>query len=166
MKKHTSVLLCLFICCTGFSQTYIPTMEDIERLLDTKTLVVLDINPLNTYDTEIREVMDNEWTITEFDFIPFSEFEEMRKNPDYSFLFLANVSFEKDKLNIVYKFLNLSLGGDYYSINQMPDLVSVPVAYKNVEEDSYNYKLGILVRFIQNHIKLIYEHPELVSANI
>jgi len=62
--------------------------------------------------------------------------------------------------------LNLSLGGDYYSMSQMPDLVSVPVAYRNVEEDSYNYKLGILIRFIQNHIKLIYEHPELVSSNI
>ena len=166
MKKHTFILLCLFICCTGFSQTYIPTMEDIERFLDTKTLVVLDINPLNTYDAEIREVMDNEWTITEFDFIPFSDFEEMRKNPDYSFLFLANVSFEKDNLQANYKFLNLSLGGDYYSINQMPDLVSIPVAYKNVEEDSYNYKLGILVRFIQNHILLIREHPEIVGDKV
>jgi hypothetical protein len=48
----------------------------------------------------------------------------------------------------------------------MPDIVSVPVAYNNVDEDSYNYKLGILVRFIQNHIKLIYEHPEIISANI
>ena len=160
------VLAYLFIACTGFSQTYVPTVEDIERFFNTKTLVVLDINPLNTYDAEIREAMQNEWTITEFDFIPFSEFEEKRMNPDYSFLFLATVSFEKDKLQAAYKFLNLSLGGKYFNINQMPDLVSVPVAYKNVEEDSYNYKLGILVRFIQNHIKLVREHPEIVGENV
>lgn len=166
MKKIVSLLSAMVMVFPLLSQEYLPTREDLEKFFQTKTLVVLDRNPLNTYDGEIQEAMENEWTITEFDFIKFEEFDEMRKNPDYSFIMLVNVTFEKDKLNAVYKFLNLSLGGDYYDMNRMPDLVSVPVAYRNVEEDSYNYKLGILVRFIQNHIKLIYEHPELVSTNI
>jgi hypothetical protein len=166
MRKLISLLSAVVMVIPMFSQEYLPTREDLEKFFHTKTLVVLDRNPLNTYDGEIQEAMENEWTITEFDFIKFEEFEEMRKNPDYSFLMLVNVTFEKDKLHAVYKFLNLSLGGDYYDMISMPDLVSVPVAYRNVEEDSYNYKLGILVRFIQNHIKLIYEHPELVSSNI
>jgi hypothetical protein len=166
MKKNLFVLAFLFLSCMVYSQAYVPTPEDIERLFNTKTLVVLDINPLNTFDIEIKEAMQNEWTITEYDFIPFSEFDEKRKNPDYSFLFIANVNFEKDKMQATYKFLNLSLGGKYANINQMPDLVSVPVAYKSVEEDSYNYKLGILVRFIQNHIKLLREHPELAGENV
>jgi hypothetical protein len=166
MKKHTLIFACLFISFMSFSQAYVPTVEDIERFFDTKTLVVLDVNPLNTYDAEIKEAMENEWTITEYDFIPFSEFEKKRQNPEYSFLFMANVNFEKDKLQTTYKFLNLSLGGAYFNLNQMPDLVSVPVAYKNVDEESYNYKLGILVRFIQNHIRLIHEHPEIVGENV
>jgi hypothetical protein len=166
MRKLISLLSAVVMVIPMFSQEYLPTREDLEKFFHTKTLVVLDRNPLNTYDWEIQEAMENEWTITEFDFIKFEEFEEMRKNPDYSFLMLVNVTFEKDKLHAVYKFLNLSLGGNYYDMISMPDLVSVPVAYRNVEEDSYNYKLGILVRFIQNHIKLIYEHPELVSSNI
>jgi len=166
MKKLISFFAAAVIVIPLFSQEYLPVREDLEKFFQTKTLVVLDRNPLNTYDAEIEEAMKNEWTITEYDFIRYEEFEEKRKDPDYSFLMLVNVTFEKDKLNAVYKFLNLSLGGNYYSMNQMPDLVSVPVAYRNVEEDSYNYKLGILVRFIQNHIKLIYEHPELISSNI
>jgi hypothetical protein len=166
MKKLISFFAAVVIVIPLFSQEYLPTREDLEKFLQTKTFVVLDRNPLNTYDAEIEEAMKNEWTLTEYDLIKYEEFEEIRKNPDYSFLMLVNVTFEKDKLNAVYKFLNLSLGGNYYSMSQMPDLVSVPVAYRNVEEDSYNYKLGILVRFIQNHIKLIYEHPELVSSNI
>jgi hypothetical protein len=166
MRKLISLLSAVVMVIPMFSQEYLPTREDLEKFFHTKTLVVLDRNPLNTYDWEIQEAMENEWTITEFDFIKYEEFEEMRKNPDYSFLMLVNVTFEKDKLHAVYKFLNLSLGGNYYDMISMPDLVSVPVAYRNVEEDSYNYKLGILVRFIQNHIKLIYEHPELVSSNI
>lgn len=166
MKKVLSFLVALIFSIPLFSQEYLPTRENIEHFLKTTTLVVLDQNPLNTYDSEIEEAMKNEWTITRFETIPYDEFEKKRKDPQYSFLMLVNITYENDKLNAVYKFLNLSLGGDYFSVGQMPDIVSVPVAYKNVDEDSYNYKLGILVRFIQNHIKLIYEHPEIISANI
>jgi hypothetical protein len=166
MKRLLCVLGTMIFLVPLFSQEYLPTPENLEKFLKTKTLVVMDQNPLNTYDSEIMEAMENEWTLTEFEAIKYDEFEQKRKDPQYSFLKLTNVTFEKDELNAVYKFLNLSLGGNYFSINQMPDIVSVPVAYNNVDEDSYNYKLGILVRFIQNHIKLIYEHPELISANI
>ena len=166
MKRLLSVLGVMIFLAPLFSQEYLPTPENLEKFLKTKTLVVLDPNPLNTYDSEIMEAMENEWTLTEFEAIRYDEFEQKRKDPQYSFIKLMNITFEKDELNAVYKFLNLSLGGDYFSINQMPDIVSVPVAYNNVDEDSYNYKLGILVRFIQNHIKLIYEHPEIISANI
>jgi hypothetical protein len=166
MKRLLSVLGTLIFLAPLFSQEYLPTPENLEKFLKTKTLVVLDQNPLNTYDSEIMEAMENEWTLTEFETIRYDEFEQKRKDPQYSFLKMVNVTFEKDKLNAVYKFLDLSLGGDYFNINQMPDIVSVPVAYNNVDEDSYNYKLGILVRFIQNHVKLIYEHPEIISTNI
>jgi hypothetical protein len=111
-------------------------------------------------------VMEQEWNITQWEIIPYSEFEEKRQDPNYSFLFMTTVIFEKDKLQAKYKFLNVSLGGDYFNLNQMPDLVSVPVAYANVEDESYNYKLGILVRFIQQHLRLIHEHPEIISANV
>lgn len=166
MKSLLSVFGTMMFLVPLFSQEYLPTPENLEKFLKTKTLVVLDQNPLNTYDSEIMEAMKNEWTITEFEAIKYDEFEQKRKDPQYSFIKLVNITFERDELNAVYKFLNLSLGGDYYNITQMPDIVSVPVAYNNVDEDSYNYKLGILVRFIQNHIKLIYEHPEIISANI
>jgi len=166
MKRFICILGAIMILTPLFSQEYLPTPENLEKFLKTKTLVVLDPNPLNTYDSEIMEAMENEWTLTEFEAIRYDEFEKKRMDPQYSFIKLVNITFEKDELNAVYKFLNLSLGGDYFSINQMPDIVSVPVAYNNVDEDSYNYKLGILVRFIQNHVKLIYEHPEIISANI
>jgi len=166
MKKLFIIPLLAIACQLIFSQDYIPSREDMEKFFKTKTLVVMDQNPLNSYDSEIKEAMENEWTITEFEFIEYHEFEEKRRNPEYSFLYLVKVTFEKDKLNAIYRFLNLSLGGDYFDMTVMPDLVSVPVAYNHVEEDSYNYKLGILVRFIQNHLKLMYEKPEIIKNNI
>ncbi len=165
MKKTSLMIVLVLYGVLAYSQ-YVPTPEDLDHFLETRTLVVRDQNPLNTFDGEIKKVMEQEWEITEWDIIPYAEFEEKRQDPNYSFLFLTTVVFEKDKLQARYKFLNLSLGGDYFNLNQMPDLASVPVAYANVEDESYNYKLGILVRFIQTHIRHIREHPEVISTNI
>jgi len=166
MKKIFAYLILACIALPLMSQVYIPVREDMEKFFKTKTFVVLDRNPLNSYDGQIKEAMENEWTVTEFDFIEYNEFEEKRKDPNLSFIMLVNIHFEKDKLNASYKFLNLMLGGEYYDMSVMPDLVSIPVSYRDVEEESYDYKMGILVRFMQNHIKLMYENPEIINKNI
>jgi hypothetical protein len=120
--QRTIVIFLLVSLSLLVSAQYVPTPEDLDHFLKTKTLVVKDKNPINTFDAEIEEVMKTEWDITEYEIIPFSAFEEKRMNPDYSFLFLATVVFEKDKLNAKYRFLNVSLGGDYFHIGMMPDL--------------------------------------------
>lgn len=148
------------------AQDYVPSRDDVSAFFNTKTLVVLLDNPLLEYNSVIKEVMEQEWNITEFDYITFKEFEELRFDPQYSFLYMSQVMFDNDKTDARYRFLHLSLGGDYFRKNQMPDLASVPLAYYNVEEDNYIYKLALLVRFIQNHAKLIQERPEIVSANV
>ena len=164
--QRTIVFLILVSFSLLVNAQYVPTPDDLDHFLKTKTLVVKDKNPLNTFDAEIEEVMAKEWDITEYEIIPFSEFEEKRMNPEYSFLFLATVVFEKDKLNAKYRFLNVSLGGDYFLLGMMPDLVSVPVSYTNVEDESYNYKLGILVRFAQQHLRQIHANPEIISTKV
>ncbi len=165
MKRTTLIILFSLSGMILFSQ-YVPTPGDLDHFFETKTLVVRNQNPLNTSDSKIRKFMEEEWDLTEWEIIPYSEFEEKRQDTQYSFLFLTTVIFEKDKLQAKYKFLNLSLGGDYFNLNQMPDLASVPVAYANVEDESYVYKLEILIRFIQKHIRNIHEHPELISSNV
>ena len=167
--KFNGISLALAILGTGallHAQSYVPTRQDIMTFFTTKTLVVLEDNPLMEYNSIIKKVMQQEWNVTEFDFISNKDFEEKRFDPQYSFIYMSRVSFEKDKTDASYRFLNLSLGGDYYRLNEMPDIASVPLAYYGVEEDRYAYKLAILVRFMQNHTKLIREHPEIVSANV
>lgn len=166
MKKTIFALLLGAHVIFMTAQSYVPTKEDISAFFYTKTLVVLPDNPLLEYNYIIKEVMDQEWNITEFDYISFKEFEELRKDPQYSFLYMSQVTFDNDKTDARYRFLHLSLGGDYFRKNQMPDIASVPLAYYNVEEDNYTYKLAILVRFMQNHALLIKEHPNIVSANV
>jgi len=166
MKKLMFCLSTCIVLSAINAQDYVPDRDDIYSFFNTKTLVVLPDNPLLEYNYIIKDVMAQEWKITPFEFISFTKFEEMRKDPQYSFLYMSQLSFEHDKTDAQYRFLHLSLGGNYFRIDQMPDIASVPLAYFSVEEDNYTYKLAILVRFIQNHTLLIKEHPEIVSANV
>ncbi|HQH41236.1 MAG TPA: hypothetical protein PK825_05785, partial [Bacteroidales bacterium] len=87
----TKSILFFFICSLVqmvSAQDYVPTRADIEQFFKTKTLVVLEDNPLMEYNILIQEVMKREWTITPFEVISFKEFEEKRKDPSYSFLVL------------------------------------------------------------------------------
>lgn len=164
-KIALSVFL-LLPALAGYSQSVVPSRQDIATFFTTKTLVVLEDNPLMEYNSIIKKVMEQEWKITEYDFIPSKDFEKMRLDPQYSFIYMSRVTFEKDKTDAEYRFLQLSLGGDYFRLNEMPDIASVPLAYYDVEEDRYAYKLAIILRFMQNHARLIQEHPEIVSQNV
>ena len=166
MKRILTGFLAIVLWGTALSQNYVPSDEDIKAFFTTKTLVVLEDNPLMEYNYIIKDIMKKEWTISEYDFISSGEFEEKRKDPQYSFIYMAQVTFESDKTDASYRFLHLSLGGDYFRMNEMPDIVAVPLAYYDVEEENYSYKLALLVRFMQNHVKLISEHPEILSANV
>jgi hypothetical protein len=166
MKNLMFYLVIWVISLTVSAQSYVPSRDDVKAFFNTKTMVVLPDNPLLEYNYVMREVMDQEWNITDYEFISYGKFEELRKDPQYSFLYMSQVTFENDNTDARYRFLHLSMGGDYFRIDQMPDIASVPLAYYNVEEDNYIYKLAILVRFIQNHAILIRDHPEIISSNV
>ena len=125
-RRKTTVLLTLissvFMSSTIFAQSYLPNKDDLDQFFKTKTLVVLEKNPMLQYNINIKEVMKQHWTITEYDFISFTEFEEKRQDPQYSFLIMTQVSFEKDKLNARYNFLQLLQGKKAFRVNQMPEL--------------------------------------------
>ncbi|MBN1158712.1 MAG: hypothetical protein JXA61_04975 [Bacteroidales bacterium] len=166
MKKILIAWCLLLVIPVLSAQSYVPSREDITAFFNTRTLVVLDASPLSEYNTIITGVMAQEWKVTDYDFISVEEFEAKRFDPACSFIYTSQVTFENDKTDARYKFLHLSLGGDYFRLNEMPDLASVPLAYHNVDEDRYSFKLAVLVRFIQNHVMLIREHPEIVSSNV
>jgi hypothetical protein len=165
MKKQIIILVSVFMSFAGFAQDYVPTQEDLNQFQNTKTLVVLEANPLLEYNIRIQEVVKKEWKITNYEFISTKEFEEKRKNPEYSFLVMTEVGFERDKTKARYNFLHLLLGGDYFRVNEMPDLAAIPIGYASVPEDQYMYKLNTLVRFLQHHIRTIIDDPDKISKN-
>ncbi len=168
MKKIVITLTLVLGFLLSEAQPPVGTPEQLDQFLKTTTYVVLENNPMMQYNHIIKETVEKHWDITEFEFITFSsdEFEKARKDPTKSFLMINTIYFQKDKTKAKYNFLCVQLGGDYEFVNQMPDIARVPVAYEGIEEEYYAYKLGVLVRYLQNHIKLTKENPELNSKNI
>jgi len=166
MRCFLIFVFILLVPFGGISQKIFATYDQYRTFLNTKTLIVLEDNPFLEYNFEIQEVIEREWTITEFEFIHNKDFENKRTNTGYSFLLLTEVTFEKDKSETRYNFLNLILGGRYKSLAEMPDLSAIPLSYLDVDEDAYLYKLGALVRLMQNHVKQVLEYPEILSSNL
>ncbi len=167
MKKYYALLLLLipFIQLQA-QREYLPTQEDLDHFHTTKTYVVLESNPLSDYNMEIQDAVKKLWKITEYEFLPMDDFAEKSKDKNASFLYLAGVSFEKDKSNTRYQFLCLSLGGDRVSIDDLKDVANIPMAYYGVDADHYAYKIGIMVRFLQYHVNLITQDISIVDHNV
>jgi len=167
MRKNILFLTSVLLSANIFAQVeYLPTKDDLGKLLQTKTYVVLDESPMSDFNFAIKDVMASDWSLTQFEFIKNSEFKKLSTDENYSFLYTSLVSFEKDKTESRYVFLHLSLGGPNLTIDDLRDMVSVPLAYFGTDEENYIYKLGTIVRFVQNHVKLIHEKPEIISNNI
>jgi len=145
---------------------YLPTEEDLKHFANTKTYVVLNRNPLSDYNFEIQDAIKKYWNITEYEFMQMSDFEEKSKDENASFLYLATVSFEKDKSQTRYNFLCLSLGGDHLALDDMKDIANIPLSFHGVDEDSYAYKLGTFIVFLQNHVRFITANPGKVSRDV
>lgn len=146
---------------------YLPTAEDLNRFHQTKTYIVLSDNPMADYNFEIRDAVERFWNITEFEFLEHKDFAEKSLDANASFLYVATVSFEKDKSNTRYTFLCLSLGGrDHETIDELHDITNVPLSYHGVDDDVWTYKLGLLLRFMQQHVNVITDDPKLVSQNV
>jgi hypothetical protein len=76
---------------TALCQNYVPSRDDVSAFLNTKTMVVLDNNPMSMYNSWIKEAVEQNWTVTEYEFIPFSDFDKYMNDPSLSFLMTTDV---------------------------------------------------------------------------
>lgn len=165
--KKLFLVLTLIVCSSQlFSQLVVADQEELEKFKKTKTIVFLEPNPMLMLNRVMKDMVKTHWDITEYEFQKFGneKFEKLRKDPNLSFLMINNIYYKRDKTRAQYKFLNLSLGGDYELASQMPTLSGLPISYTEVDESNYDYKLGLILRFIQEHVKISLEHPKLKSS--
>lgn len=162
--KNLLVLLFLLPCFQwGSAQQHMPELGDYERFMKSKTMVVMDDVLMSEFNMVIRDIMERSWSLTPFEIISFKQFEELKDDPELSFLMTSTVTFAKDRTKARYNFISLLMGEPGAHVRTMPDLCSLPLAYLRVEEASYHYKLEAFVLFIQRHVQNVLQNPKLIG---
>lgn len=132
------------------SQVRTANSKEFKAFKKSKTCVVLNQDPFSSFNDSIKVAMKENWTITPYEFITVEEFENRRNDSKYSFILLSEAMFEigKNKKN-AFTILNFVMGGKADYVEDMPDLGSTPMCYKEVDEEVYLYKMGTFLRFMQ-----------------
>ncbi len=159
------ILFFLFATKLLVAQESVATPEQIEKFYKTKTCVVLNDYAFISYNTKIKEAVEKYWTITEYEYISMTEFKTRCKDDNYSFLIATKVNFDDDPM-VGYSYLSLALGDKSGLLTKMPDLCSFPLSYYDVDYEKYDYKLGAIVLFMQNHVKITRDNPKLNKTTI
>jgi hypothetical protein len=154
MKKTILVLMFVVTLVSCFcQQNKQVTREQLELFKKSTTFVVMDNNPMLGYNIVIKAAVEKYWKITPFKIIPYETFDSIRNNPANSFILLTKVNLTKDKKEAEYLYLNVLMGDKVKEINDMPEILTLPLDYSGVDENSYTYKVGVMIRFAQDHVK-------------
>ncbi len=166
MKISNLLLFFIFSFSISIAQNTVGTPEQLKQFFKTKTLVVLDNDPFSESNIQLKSAVQNNWKLTEFEFINVDDYEKKIKNPNFSFLTIDVVYYEGDKSASKYNFLCIALGGNYKNESEMPQLCTIPLSYADAEQETYSYKIATMINFMQNHITLTSKNPELKNSNI
>jgi hypothetical protein len=166
MKKIFLLMLSVILVNSSFGQKAVATHNQIETFYKTTTCVVLDDDIFNTYNSAIQTAVEQSWTVTPFKFISMKEFKDIRQRSEYSFLIRTKVFSEKHPDKVSYTFLSLVVGEIDKNFEELPEICSFPLSYYNVDYEKYDYKIGALLLFIQNHIEITYNDESLSDKNI
>ncbi|MEI6124129.1 MAG: hypothetical protein WCQ95_10950 [Bacteroidota bacterium] len=173
MKKIAlTFVLLLFVLQTMQAQIKMASKEDIDKFLKSKTYVVLEDNPFSVFNALVSDQLKDIWKITPFEIISYEEFEKKMGDASASFLFVSQAMFGKTKSamfkseggagddnNYNYAILNLVLGDASKNLNKMPNICIVPVAYEEVDEDTYEFKLPALIKFMCYYVNFSKSNP-------
>jgi len=134
------------------AQIKVPDKAIVESFLKSKTYVVLEDNPFSAFNTFVGSGFSEVWKITSYEVITYEEFEKKMVDSRSSFLFVSQAQMGKNEM-VDYSIINLTMGDASKNLNKMPELCIVPVSYAEVDEESYEYRFPVLIKFIDYFIR-------------
>ncbi len=161
MKKQIIILtfFSVFFSALSSAQQILPTEKQVNTFLHSRTYFVYDNNIFGTYNSAIKDAANKHWKITDFDFINKDAFKKKKNVSTASMVVQTESHFEGQENLGVFTSLSLVLGKPGGTINTMPDIITVPLAYSDVDYDNYYYKLGLALLFMQNHVQWLKNNP-------
>ncbi len=164
MKKILTLTAIAATTLSALAQSSTPTSADYAHFAETKTLAVLDANIFSDYNVALKRDMATDWTPTTVEYISEKQFESKRQDPQYSFFLTTTVTYPDDKVKTKYTYLSLLIGKANTKVTSMPDLISIPLAYyNNDDQEDYCYKMAAFIRFMLAHVEKMKADPSLIS---
>jgi len=170
MRKQLIISGLLVLFWSGsFGQISFPNQETLQSFLKSKTYIVLEDAMFSQFNEAIQDAAKKHWKITSYEVINLAKFETINKNPQVSFLMVVVGEYTGIGKNTKFDMLTLVMGHKSGNINKMPEILSIPLAYfdenGDVEEESYDYKLGGILEGMQYAVKHILTQ-KLTLANL
>jgi len=163
MKNTTAITFFFFFLISTFAQQNKQvTKEQLALFKKSTTYIVMDNNPMLGYNIVIKAAVEKYWKITPYKVIPYETFDSIRSNSHNSFILLTKVNLTKDKREAEYLYLNVLMGDKVKEINDLPEILTLPLDYSGVDENSYTYKVGVMIRFAQEHVKAMMASDQIV----
>ena len=164
MKKSLIALVLTLFVLESIAQVRPARRRHLNKFYNSTTYVVEDRDPFSEFNKYLLEAMEKHWTVTPFEVISFDEFHRLRTNEDASFMILADI--KQKNLDEVYVFINFVMGDKKRDFESMPDLASVPLAYRDADDYDYLFKMGAFVKFMQTHVSKEDDTPRMRLARI
>ena len=165
MKKLGLIVSGILIALSSFAQRPTATLAQVNDMVQNATLyVVLEDSPLSDYNPEIRKAAESSWSLTPLRFIHLGDLDDTKlQNPNNAFLTQVTMKFEEDKDSAKYTFLSLLIGGEYETINDLPEVCTFPLCYEGSDEDEMAFKLPAIVAFFSKHVQAIQSNSALLK---
>lgn len=163
MRKIVAACTLLLVSGLLIGQPPFPGSSEIKQFAGSRTCVVFESDPFSPFNLYIKQAMNEYWNITPFEFAGEETFEERRTDPAWSFILVTETTFDKDKSNASYFFINLLQGKKVKSLGEMPEICAVPLAFAGETDIEYGYKLGAILMFMQEHARLISAEPSVTG---
>lgn len=120
------------------------------------------------FNQAMKEAFKTFWKFGEYEFIDYDEFETARLDPEKSFVFIHSTKEMLGSEKIYFGYLVYALGSKKARTKpeKMPWVASIPLTYGEISDEYYNYKLGMLVQFLQTHTDLILDTPGYTNDDV
>lgn len=163
MRKIVVFVTSILLSLAALAQRPTATINQVNDFVANSTLyVVLTENPLSDYNSDIRKAVEKNWNVTGWKTVYMSELESKLTNPNNAFLIPVTMQFEEDKDSVEYTFISLLLGGEYETINDLPEVFTFPFSYDGGEDET-TYQLPAIINFLNQHVKNIQNNPKLLK---
>lgn len=162
MKKILVFAVTVLASIATMAQRPTATMDEVNDMLKNSTVyVVLYESPLTDYNSQIRRAVEKYWTATPFEFIYYNNLTDELNNPHNAFLAPVSVQFQEDDDSVMYTFMSLLIGGDYETINDLPEVCSFPLCYESYDDEAA-YQFPAIISFMNQHVQAITDDPKLL----